>query len=292
MDDNDCVRFLQWALPQLQMRWSGFRRVRNQVCQRLARRLKELGLCDVDAYRHYLLAHAAEWQHLDTLCRVVVTRFYRDKAVFAELAATVLPQLADSAIAHGRQRLRLWSIGSASGEEPYTIAILWQQRLAPRFPHLQFSILATEIDPYLLARSHHACYPFAALKNLSEEMRASAFTRAGDSYCLKPDYHAVVAFRQQDIRTTLPDEHFDLILCRNLVFTYFDESLQRQILQQLLRRLRPKGWLLLGVHETLPAGEHGLQAMTERLGFYQRSDTPHLARPGCATAPGQGACDA
>ena len=269
MQDTDCVTFLQWALPQLQMRWAGFRKVRKQVCKRLARRLSELGLSDLDSYRQHLSHHPEEWRQLDSLCRVVVTRYYRDKRVFAELAERVLPQLATLARDSGREVLHVWSIGSASGEEAYTLAILWHHWLAPRFPELQFAILGTEIDPHLLERSQQACYPPGTIKNLPDELRSAAFSRDNDHYCLKPHYKSMVAFRQQDIRTTLPDETFDLILCRNLVFTYFDEALQQTLLQRIQTRLRPGGWLLLRVHETLPADAGGLKVVSELLGLYQ-----------------------
>jgi chemotaxis protein methyltransferase CheR len=271
MQDADCVAFLQWALPQLQMRWGGFRKVRKRVCKRLAHRLTELGLGNADSYRHYLNGNPDEWQRLDTLCRVVVTRFYRDKRVFAELAEEVLPSLARAAERSGRTRLRAWSIGSASGEEAYSLAIIWQQLLAPRFADLQLTILGSEVDAHLLQRSRRACYPYGTIRNLPPPLRDAAFSQDGDDYCLQPRYRTMVTFRQQDIRRELPEERFDLILCRNLVFTYFDEALQQATLERLLTRLRPGGWLLLGVHERLPGEASGLEAVSERLGLYRHA---------------------
>ena len=270
MIDTECVRFLQWALPKLHMRWPGFRKVRKQVCKRLSRRLKELGLPDSDAYRQHLARHPEEWQTLDRLCRVVVTRFYRDKLVFETLAEKVLPELATAALAAGDKTLRCWSIGSASGEEPYTLAILWQDLLKPRFPGVELSMLATELDPQLLARSQKACYPAGTIKNLPEGLRAAAFSEAGEQYCLKPAYRAMVEFRQQDVRTALPDGSFHLILCRNLVFTYFDEAQQEEILAELQAKLLPGGWLVVGVREKLPAEVDGLTRVSERLGLYRK----------------------
>lgn len=269
MQDKDCIRFLQWALPQIQMRWTGFRRVHKQVCKRLARRLTELELSDLDSYRQYLSSNHDEWQKLDSLCRVVVTRFYRDKRVFGELAERVLPQLAAAAQAAGREILHAWSIGSASGEEAYTLAILWYHLLAPRHPGLRLSTVGTEIDAHLLERSHRTCYPGGTIKNLPEDLRNAAFVPGNGDYCLKPQYQTMVSFLRQDIRTELPDGEFDLILCRNLVFTYFDEALQLATLERIMTRLRPGGWLLLGVHESLPANTSGLKAVSERLGLYQ-----------------------
>jgi len=272
MQDSECVSFLQWALPQLKMRWGGFRKVRKRVCQRVAQRLTELRLDDIQEYQHYLIAHSHEWQHLDALCRVVITRFYRDPQVFGEITARLLPHTALNALAEQRGELRAWSIGSASGEEPYTLAILWQHALAPRFSQLQLSILGTEIDPVLIERSRLACYTSSVLKKLPDELRLAAFEMADDSYCLKSHYKAMVEFRRQDIRFTLPDEQFDLILCRNLVFTYFDETQQRMVLQRMSSRLRLGGWLVLGVHEVLPPGTRDLRVVSEKLGLYQRED--------------------
>ena len=272
MKDDDCVRLLQWALPRLHMRWPGFRKVRKRVCKRIGRRLGELGLADGDSYRAYLEANTEEWGRLDGLCRVVVTRYYRDKLVFARLADEVLPNLAAEATAADRDRLRCWSVGSASGEEPYTLAILWHEWLAPRSPGLQLDILGTEVDAELLTRSQKACYPIGTLRDLPVALRDAAFDNVDGQYCLRSVYRERVAFRRQDIRRDLPDGPFDLILCRNLVFTYFDEPLQNRILDRLLTRLRPGGWLVVGTREVLPGPREELVPESERLGLYRRID--------------------
>ena len=86
MRNEECVRFLQWALPQLNMRWSGFRKVRKQVCKRVDRRRVELGMDSVERYQAYLQQNPEEWDQLDSLCRITISRFHRDKGVFAVLA--------------------------------------------------------------------------------------------------------------------------------------------------------------------------------------------------------------
>lgn len=91
MRDADCVAFLQWALPHLRLRWPGFRKVRKQVCKRIDRRCRELGLADIAAYRDYLASQPGEWPTLASMCRVSISRFYRDRAVFDQLAQVVLP---------------------------------------------------------------------------------------------------------------------------------------------------------------------------------------------------------
>lgn len=269
MKDNDCVQFLQWALPLLRMRWPGFRKVRKQVCKRITRRMRELDITDTAEYRNHLATHPVEWQQLDRMCRVVVTRFYRDRLVFATLAEQVLPALANAASASGESALRCWCIGCASGEEPYTLSILWRHLLAARFPTTNLAVVATEIDAQLLERARRACYPLSAVKNLPPELRAPAFVCDDDLYCLRPAYQTAVEFRLQDVRIDLPPERFHLILCRNLAFTYFDTDMQRELLDALYGRLLPGGWLVLGVHEVLPAAPAGLVTVSARLGLYQ-----------------------
>jgi chemotaxis protein methyltransferase CheR len=91
-------------------------------------------------------------------------------------------------------------------------------------------------------------------------------------YCLRAEYRQGVEFVQQDVRTALPDGRSNLILCRNLVFTYFDEGTQRQILARLLARLLPGGALVIGRREILPSGTAELTPWpdAERLGIYRR----------------------
>ncbi len=92
MNDTECIDFLQWCLPRLRMRWAGFRKVRRQVCKRISRRMAELRLADADAYRAYLDANAGEWDALDALCRVTISRFYRDRGVYDAIRRRVLPR--------------------------------------------------------------------------------------------------------------------------------------------------------------------------------------------------------
>ena len=109
MSDHDCVAFLQWALPHLKLRWSGFRRVRGQVCKRLKRRMRELNVGGFAAYQAYISDNPEEWQLVDSYCRITISRFCRDKGLFQRLGDTVLPSLAARAAEEGRG-IRCWSV--------------------------------------------------------------------------------------------------------------------------------------------------------------------------------------
>ncbi len=268
MTDSDCVQFLQWALPRLRLRWPGFRKVRRQVCKRIARRMAALGLARAKDYRAHLESHEDEWAILDSLCRVTISRFGRDRAVFVALEETVLPALAAEAGVRGESALCCWSAGCASGEEPYSLALAW--RYGVKTPPCAIDILATDVDPALLARAERATYPAGALKELPAAWRTRTFTQTPNGLRLAPGIREMVRFHVHDVRSAPPDGPFDLILCRNLVFTYFDEGLQRDTLGRMVGALRPCGGLVVGAHEALPESASDLAPWPGLRGIYRR----------------------
>lgn len=273
MNDDACVRFLQWCLPELDKRWAGFRKVRRQVCKRIQRRMHTLELCSLDAYRAYLNAHPDEWDRLDAMCRITISRFYRDRGVFDALRDPLLPDVARRLRERGSSTLHAWSAGCASGEEPYTLRILWMHDISAHVPDVMLHITATEAQPHMLQRARRGCYARGTLKELPDDWVDAAFEiRVADDepYCLRPAYRHGIDWKQQDIRETMPDGPFDLILCRNLVFTYFDNDLQRTCLTRMLDRLAPRGLLVLGKHESLPTDDGPIEAWDDHKRIYRR----------------------
>lgn len=270
MNDRDCIGLLQWALPRLGHRWEGYRRVRRQVCRRIAERMQGLGLPDADAYRSRLEADPREWTALAACLRVTVSRFFRDRRVFQLLAGSVLPRLADAVLQRGERTLRAWSAGCAGGEEPYSLSILWACGLQARWPGLSLSILATDVDDAVLGRAVAACYPRSSLREVPDDWAAAAFHREDGRFCLRPELRAPVRFLRQDLCAELPEESFHLILCRNLAFTYFAEALQRRIAASLKNRLAPGGFLVLGRHEHLPSDVGDLAAWRNEAAILRR----------------------
>lgn len=272
VSEDECVRFLQWALPFLHLRWKGFRRVRGQVCKRLKKRLATLGISSLEEYRHYLHGSPHEWHTLDQLCRITITRFYRDRAVFRFLAQEVLPTLLAHQSDHEHPVLRVWSAGCASGEEPYTVKLVWHYELAALYPQVALQIVATDIDAALLERARAACYAFSAVKNLPESWRQEAFVKTNEGYCLRESYKQGIHFTAHDIRGALQAEPFQIILCRNLAFTYYDAGLQQQVLDSLCRILQPNGVLVLGVHESFVDQHDRFFVVSPKLGIFRKKE--------------------
>jgi chemotaxis protein methyltransferase CheR len=271
MNDSQCAAFLQWALPRLGMRGEGFRKVRRQVCKRVRRRLGELGLSDLSAYRARLEQHPEEWAVLDGLTHITISRFSRDRGAFEFLEREVLPALAAGVLARGSESVLAWSAGCAAGEEAYTLMIMWQLELAHRFPALTIQILATDLDDTMLARARRGCFTAGSLRELPQRWRAAAFVQRERTYCLRDTFKEAVTVARHDIRSPPPDGPFDLVICRNLAFTYFDLDLQRATAARLASALRPGGALVLGSHEALPADFDTFEPWSSTERIYRRT---------------------
>ncbi|HYO68662.1 MAG TPA: CheR family methyltransferase [Archangium sp.] len=268
--DAGCLELLRWAALHLQLRYEGFRRVRGQVCKRVGRRMKALGVPGLAAYLERLEADPAEWAVLDDLCRVTISRFYRDMGVFDALREPLLPGLLEAARARGETAFRVWSAGCASGEEPYTVSVLFQLGLRPRFPELRLELVATDADAALLARARRGCYRRATLRELPAQWLPQAFTPEEGELCLRPEYREGLDFRCEDLRRSQPEGPFHPILCRNVAFTYFAPPVQCEVLERLEERLVPGGLLAIGAHESSFPGHERLTRAAGALPLFRK----------------------
>jgi chemotaxis protein methyltransferase CheR len=260
---------MQWALPRLGLRVAAYRRVGGQVEKRVRRRIAALALDGVAAYRARLAEDPQEWNVLRSLCGITISRFYRDRTVWDAVCDRVLPALAAATRSAGGEHLRCWSLGCASGEEPYTLSIAWQLALAERYPEVRLTVLATDVDEHMLSRAMRAEYEAGSLREMPTAWRELAFEQAGETYRLHERFRGGVQLQQQDVRSSVPEGEFALILCRNNVFSYFDPQEQQRALQQLTACLSDGAFMVIGKDEQLPPGSP-LHAWDPKLRLYQR----------------------
>jgi chemotaxis protein methyltransferase CheR len=259
----DCRAFLRYALPHLGLHWPGYRRVHGQVCKRIVRRIRALGLTGFDPYRTYVTEHPEEWQEVDRCCQITISACYRDPPMFDALARGVLPRLAQEALDHGRTVVRCWSAGCASGEEPYSLSIAWRLAVTPALPGVRLDVVATDTCQAVIARARAGCYAAGSLRALPPAWAAQAFARVGREFCLRPPFRDGVGFICQDLRAEAPAGPFDLVLCRNLAFTYFAPAMQATVEARLAGVLRPGGVLVIGRRERLPEGQRHFTALAD-----------------------------
>ena len=168
--------------------------------------------------------------------------------------------------------LDVWSCGCASGEEPYTVAILWRERVRPRWPRPGLRLLATDVDPHLLHRLGRGIYPEGSVRELPADLAEAALEPERDGVRVADPYRRPILPALHDVRTGSPGGPFDLILCRNLAFTHFDEEGQRAALEDLVGALRSGGGLVLGRREEPPGGAPGLEPWIPEASVCRRPD--------------------
>ena len=268
-----CRAFLKRQLPKLGYRWEGFRKVHRQVCKRIRRRLAELRIESFTAYERHLEENEEERNRLDAMTHITISRFFRDRRAWDRLEKLHLPALLAEAAGESRP-FRCWSAGCASGEEPYSFAILWHETLAPSCPGLRLELIATDADEQLLARAQEACYPEGSLKEVPPEWRGRAFRRCAESprlFRLREQYRILPAFLRQDVRERCPEGTFDLVFCKNVVAMYMERRLAARILDRIAGWIRPGGLLVLGSHEPFPLPQDGpLEPLDPLARIYRR----------------------
>ncbi|HUI22334.1 MAG TPA: CheR family methyltransferase [Methylocella sp.] len=270
MSNTECTAFLQWALPRLNMRWKGFRKVRGQVCKRLKNRMGELGLKEFAEYRARLETDPQEWCVLDSCCHITISRFFRDRGIFDAIQKRLLPGIARRA-KQERRAAFFWSAGCAAGEEAYTLRILWDIEVVRSCPGVSLSIVATDIDEVMIGRAREACFEQTSLRELPLHLVRQSFDQVGLLYCVRPQHREGIDFLQQDLRFEAPAPFFDLILCRYVAFTYFEVPLQRQVLARIAERLLPNGYLVIGTHEELPRDGSELTPLADAPQIFQKA---------------------
>jgi len=231
--------------------------------------MRDLGLEDFASYRARLEADPAEWRVLDECCHITISRFFRDRDIFQVLRTRVSPDITAQAKREGRNA-QIWSAGCASGEEPYTIRILWDVEVISADPTVPLSIVASDVDVELLARARKGCFEPTSLHELPTPFIEQAFERIGSLYCVKSKHRGGIDFLCQDLRPEMPTHLFDLILCRYVAFTYFAAPLQNRVLARMIGRLPPNGYFMIGAHEQLPGVIPGLVPLVGEAHVFQK----------------------
>jgi chemotaxis protein methyltransferase CheR len=230
---------------------------RTLVVSRLYKIVRALGLSSFDTYLDYLERHGSreDAQNFVNALTTNLTRFYREDHHFEHLVEYVGTLLArpQRLSPDGRPRLRIWSAGCSTGQEPYTIALA----LLAAYPDLRrwdFRILATDIDTEVLARAATGIYPESELAGLSPE-RAAQFERRGDGTIAVPEAaRSLITFKPLNLMDAWPVKGpFDAIFCRNVAI-YFDKPTQAMVFGRFRALLAPDGFLYIGHSENLGTG--------------------------------------
>ena len=220
------------------------------VYSRLAKRLRAL---NIDSFRDYctlLASDAGRSERAEMLSALTtnVTRFFRERHHFDHLERAVLPDLL--ARAQAGKRVRLWSAACSTGQEAYSLA-LSVLAVDPQAVNYDVKILATDIDPRVVAEARAGVYRAAALTDVPAEQRARRFRAQGEDFAVDEDMRALIKFRVLNLNAEWPMRgRFDAIMCRNVAI-YFDDATQHALWSRFTHQMQPGSWLYIGHSERI-----------------------------------------
>lgn len=233
----------------------------KQMRRRLESFIQRRKPLNIAAYCRDLERDPQLLQALRDFLTINVSQFFRDQPQFTNLKSLILPQLFKR-----RSRLNIWSAGCSNGAEPYSIAII----LKEMYPSRKHRILATDMDNTVLRVARNGG-PYASrdVQNVEDHLLEKYFVTSNDAYWLTDDIKLAVRFKQHNLLTDPYEGNFDLILCRNVVI-YFTEETKRKLNIGFHNALRPGGVLFVGGSEIIMR-ESGVGFESICPYFYRRS---------------------
>ena len=195
----------------------------------------------------------AEMRSLLNEITIGETYFFRGQAQLDALSKIVLPKLMALPSKPSLKKLRVWSAGCSTGEEPYTLSILLMEQLVQKYKDWTFEVVATDLNDNSVAKCREGLYGDYAVRNLSSERRQKYFTPEGNLYRVKEEVRRSVKFERlnlHDQSRMLFMKGFDLVFCCN-VLIYFDGAAKRRTVDHFHNSLVPGGYFFLGECETL-----------------------------------------
>ena len=253
---------------------------RSTILRRIERRMQLNGLGTLDSYLTYLRTNPEEAHALFNDILIGVTNFFRDRASWETLEKTVLPELFKK---RGEdQTLRVWTIGCATGEEAYGLAILLFEEAERQSIYTQVQVFASDLDERSIAHAREGLYPAAIEADVSPERLARFFVREGDYYRVKRELRDVVLFTSHNVLRDPPFSRQDLIACRN-VMIYLQREVQDKLFDIFHYSLLPGGYLFLGSSESVDHLPDRFDTLDKTHRIYQskpwpgnRAHVPHL----------------
>ncbi|EWC42309.1 hypothetical protein B597_004820 [Stutzerimonas stutzeri KOS6] len=242
------------------------------ISRRLRRRMVATSHTSVEDYLLLTKQHPEELDNLSKDILISVTAFFRDNTAFDTLRSYV-EDVCRNAIERGNE-IRAWVAGCATGEEAYSIAMLFDEALAHLGVSASIQIFATDVDDEALAVARRGLYPSAALEILSEQRLQRYFVPVGSNYEVGKRLRDMIVFARHNLVSDPPFLRIDLVTCRN-VLIYFDSSLQQQVLKRFHFALVHGGLLFLGRSESIGTSDSLFAPLDRRERIFRKQKGGH-----------------
>jgi two-component system CheB/CheR fusion protein len=248
--DDQFEGLLDFVEQQRGFDFRGYKR--QSLARRVERRLQMLGIEGCESYRDYLETHQEEFAQLFNTILINVTSFFRDPPAWEMLGTEVIPAIMRVKSSH--DQVRVWSAGCSTGEEAYSLAIVFAEALGDEQFRSRVKIYATDVDDEALTQARQASYSAKDLEAVQPDGRRRYFEPANDRFTFRPDLRRAVIFGRNDLVQDAPISRLDLLVCRNTMM-YFNAETQARILGRFHFALNGdghgNGYLFLGRAEML-----------------------------------------
>jgi two-component system, chemotaxis family, CheB/CheR fusion protein len=253
----------------------------NTLQRRVRRRMILNKMDGLEEYAQYLRENAAEVENLYQDILINVTSFFRDPEAFEILKEKIFPRLIERRTPD--EPVRIWVMGCSTGEEAYSIAMVFTEFSSERSGHIPVQIFATDINEKSIEKARAGLYSKDITADVSPERLRRFFTEAGGGYRVSKPLRDMCVFARQNVAADPPFSRIDMISCRNLLI-YLESALQKQILPLLHYALKPTGILWLGSSETAGAAPDLFEPEDKRHRFYAKIPVTKLPRLSYLTA--------
>jgi two-component system CheB/CheR fusion protein len=246
------------------------------VSRRLERRVSLKGLPDMAAYLEELRSNPVEQSALYQDLLIGVTRFFRDPEAFASIEQTVIPEILSKVPAS--EQIRVWVAGCATGEEAYSIALLFHEHMSRVGRPINLKVLATDMHRTSLDAASTGIYGRDQLAHVDPDRRARYFVETNAGFQVSSDLRQLVVFAPHNVMKDAPFTRMHLITCRNLLI-YLRPDVQRNVLSLFHFGLASGGILVLGASETAGALSHEFTTLNERWKVFRKRRDVRLVEP-------------
>ena len=253
ISDEDFLKFREFFYRKTGIYFETTKRY--LVDRRLIKRCQATGSTSFRSYFAFLRFEdkGHELQSLINLLTVNETYFFREEYQLKALVNSILPEIVSrKQAADDNSMIRIWSVPSSSGEEPYSVA-MYLLEYWPGIESWDVEIIASDIDTNILAKARMGRYSEHSVRNLPKSLLQKYFIPVGGEYQMEMDLRSTVEFTVVNLNdpiATRPYRNFDVVFCRNLLI-YFDEASRRQAAEVFFEALKPDGFICLGNSESM-----------------------------------------
>ncbi|WP_121664534.1 CheR family methyltransferase [Metabacillus litoralis] len=254
---------------------------KNTVIRRIERRMSllEESFLNLEDYKNYLLENPREIRYLQEDLLIGVTHFFRDTDAFYYMQNTLIPSMISENLQRGRNKMRIWVAGCSSGQEAYSLAILFNEELEKRESDMDLQVFATDIDRDAVKFASQGCYSEQIVSMIPKHLLIKYFDKQGSDYQVKREIRQKIVFAPHNMTKDSPFVNLDMISCRN-VMIYFQTELQQRVLSLFHFALKEKGYLFLGPSETIGKLSNLFSSVNSKWKVFsnQVSDNQHFSQ--------------